>query len=168
MTIYLLEFVDVVLVILPVDALRIVLGQEGFPLGASFLDQETYHLPHGGFLLIVAFYAVGDQRVGDDALQSVAFIVALALVQEAVQVVSEETIVGQYGIDVDVVVLGGVVLRGEDGGEEQRNCDDEFHFALVKTLEYCVLSWCAVIYIYITRSVIIDGRICFEKPLGKW
>lgn len=122
-----MQLSQILLVVLPELALGIVLGDERVPVGASVLVQVSGHLPHRDPLLLVALDAPGDQRIGDDALEGESVLVALALVQQAADVVGGQPVVGQDGVDVDVVVLGGVEVgcgSRRDHGEEHQG---EFH-----------------------------------------
>lgn len=83
----------------------------------------THHFPHRHLLSVVTLGAVGDQGIGNDALQSGAFLVALAFFQEAVQVVLEQTVICQNRVDVYVVVFAGVEISGVGGCDEQNNCN---------------------------------------------
>lgn len=111
-------------VVLLVGALRVVLGRQLLEHVVVFLHQIVDHLLNGRFLFRGASLAGVQQGVGDDFLEDVAFFRALALVQQAVDVALEETVVVEDGVDVDVVVLAGVVLNGEGGShheEEDKN-----------------------------------------------
>lgn len=108
-------------------AFGVVLLQEGIPVLFVVLVEVTDDLFDRSLLLVVAFCAAGDEGVGDDLLQRLAVFAALGLLQEALDVVFDQTAVGEDGVDVDVVVLGGVLVGGEDCDEEERANDCELH-----------------------------------------
>lgn len=104
------------LIALLVLAFRVVLGDQRIPVTLAVLDQMVGDFPDGRLLFLVALSALGDQGVGDDFLQRLTILTALALVQQTVHVVGGETLIGEDGINVHVVVLGGVVFFGQNGG----------------------------------------------------
>lgn len=86
--------------------------------------------PDRVLLVVVAFAAAGDEGVGDHLLQGLTILVALALVQQAVHVVAGEPLVGQNGINIDVVVLGGVVITSSNG-DSHKGTENECTLHLV-------------------------------------
>lgn len=105
----------------------IVLGDEGVPVFWTFGDQETDDLGDGGTLDFAALSAIGQKGIREDTSQSFSFIIAWTSFQKALDVVVEESWVGQNGVDVDAVVFGGVGVFSYHEGQEGEE-DDEFHF----------------------------------------
>lgn len=111
-------FIQILLVILSVGSLGIVLGYQAVPIGFAVLDQVMGDFPYGFLLFFTAFGASGDEGVGNHVLQCSSVFAALSLVQKALDVVGGQPVVGQDGIDVDVVVFGGVTFTFGDYGHQ--------------------------------------------------
>uniref|UniRef100_A0A182IJ37 Uncharacterized protein n=1 Tax=Anopheles atroparvus TaxID=41427 RepID=A0A182IJ37_ANOAO len=102
--------------------------EESIPLALAVVDQVVDHLVGAGLLLLAALGAIGQQGVGQDALQLVTVRGAAALVHQALEVVVEQAVRLQDLVQIDTIVLGGVLLLGGNGSNQgQGNDDEELH-----------------------------------------
>lgn len=116
-----------------VDVLRVVLLLQLRPLGGLVVDEEAQHLVATVALGLTALAALGLQRIGQHALQLAAVGRALALVHHALEVVVEQAIGLQDLIQINAIVLGGVLLRaGSDARDQhgQNGQNGDFHLQL--------------------------------------
>lgn len=102
-----------------VDVLRVVLLLQLRPLGGLVVDEEAQNLLAAVALRLAALAALGLQGVGQHALQLAAVGRALALIHHALEVVVEQAIRLQDLVQIDAIVLGGVLLRAGNGARDQ-------------------------------------------------
>lgn len=106
-------------IVLLVGTIRIVFSGQLFEGIAMFLHQEADYLLNGRFLFGRASSAGMEQSVGDDFFEYSTLLGTFTLVQETVEIAVEESLVVQDTVDVDVVVLAGVVLDGKGGSHHK-------------------------------------------------
>lgn len=114
-------------VALDVDLLGIVLGLQLLPLLGLVFDNVADDLVGVLALLLAALAALRLQGVRQGLLELPALRGALSVVHQALEVVSEEAVRLQDLVDVDVVVLGGVLILG---GDQHQSKDDKRKYHL--------------------------------------
>lgn len=116
-----------VAVLVDVHVLRVELLLQNLPLRRTVVDQVVDHADGTVLLLLCTLGAVRLQGLRQDSLQLVGIGGATALVQQALVVVVEQPIGLEDLVDVDAVVLGGVLVLGGDGHDEQGKGDEALH-----------------------------------------
>lgn len=114
-----------------VDVLWIVNSGKFFPFSWFVFNQVTEDLVGSGTLSFAALGAFSLKGIRKNTFQFTSFGTALALVQQAVIVVLEETVRFQDFINIEVIVFGGVFFVGKaNGNKSQQNGNGEFHVEL--------------------------------------
>jgi hypothetical protein len=119
------------LVFLLISVVGVVFGLQGLPLFWLLLNQELDHTLSAVLLFLTALAALGQQGIGQAAFQFIAVGCATALIDQTLEVVGEQAVRLQDAVQVDVVILGGVlVVGGGHDGDQGEDCYEVFHFDL--------------------------------------
>lgn len=102
-------------ILVDVGVVRVVLGLQDLPLFAAVIDQIVDDSGGSLALLLTALGTVRLQGFRQELLQFFGVRRASALVQQALVVVCEQPVGLEDLVDVDSVVLGGVLVLGGNG-----------------------------------------------------